>query len=70
MSVDIKPVSFRFSDHDKALLEGISRYFSDASQTAILRRLIRQEALRIGVAQTDDASKPTERDPQPEPIQA
>ena len=55
MSVDIKATSYRFSARDKTLLEAISKHFSDASQTAILRRLIRQEAQRIGVAQDDDA---------------
>ena len=68
MSVDIRPVSFRFTDDDKVLLERISKYFSDASQTAILRRLIRQEAQRLGIAPVDETVE-TERDMQGEAAQ-
>ncbi len=58
MNTDLRMMSFKIADADRALLAGISSHFSDASHSAILRRLIRQEAARIGLAPETVSGKP------------
>ncbi len=69
MSVDMKMMNFRIADSDRALLEGISRYYSDASMSAILRRLIRNEAKTIGISVVEH-DEDTEADRKQEPVTA
>lgn len=47
---DLKPMSFKIADNDKTLLERLAVDSGDASMSAILRRLIREEAKRRGLA--------------------
>ena len=58
MSVDVRLMNFRIADSDRTLLERISEHYSDASKSAILRRLIRNEAKSIGITTDDDTSEP------------
>ena len=57
MSTDLRLMNFKIADGDRALLESLSAHNSDASFSAIIRRLIRQEAQRIGVASTANVSE-------------
>jgi len=58
MSTNLRMMNFKIADDDRALLEGISAHNSDASFSAILRRLIRNEAKSIGITTDDDTSEP------------
>lgn len=64
MSIDTKMMNFRIAESDRALLERISQYYSDASKSAILRRLIRNEAKNIGIMPEEDAEE-VDSDQQP-----
>ena len=55
MSTDAKLMNFRIVGSDRTLLDRISQHYYDASMSAVLRRLIRQEAKRIGISFDDDA---------------
>lgn len=53
---DLKPMSFKIADDDKTLLERLAANGGDASMSAILRRLIREEAKRQGLAPAQPAA--------------
>lgn len=53
MQSESRMLNFRISDSDDELLKRISRHFSDATFSAILRRLIREEAARLGIEVVD-----------------
>lgn len=40
---------FWASESDRAMLTGICRHYGDAAYSAVLRRLIRDEARRLGI---------------------
>ena len=65
MSTDLRMMNFKIADGDRALLEALSAHNSDASFSAILRRLIRQEAERIGIEPVDVPAAVAPTEPRP-----
>lgn len=55
------------SPTDKATLEAISAQSGDDNMSATVRRLIRQEARRMGIMILIDTSEEDEPEPEPQP---